>query len=72
MKGNFDWFLEHYDEIYELCGICHVVIKDKKIIGVFVTDRAAYDWVRDTGLLGKCSVQYCNGEESAYTLYTNF
>ncbi len=67
MEGNFEWFLEHYDEIYSLCGTCNVVIKDKRIIKIFSDSSDAYYWVRDNNLLGKVNIQYCNGDESGYT-----
>lgn len=69
MEGNFEWFLEHYNEIYTLCGECHVVIKNKRIIKIFEDHFAASRWVNENGLLGKVNVQYCNGDESAYTAY---
>ena len=69
MEGNFEWFIDHYDEIYNLCGECYVVIKDKKIIKIFDNDPEGYHWVCDNGLLGKVNLQYCNGDESGYTTY---
>lgn len=69
MEGNFEWFLEHYNEIYALCGECHVVIKDKKLIKLFSSESEAYHWVDENNLLGKCNIQYCNGDESGYTVY---
>lgn len=68
MEGNFEWFLEHYNEIYSLCGTCNVVIKDKKIIKIFGDEIQAYHWVKDNNLLGKVNIQYCNGDKSGYTV----
>lgn len=67
MEGNFEWFLQHYNEIYSLCGKCHVVIQDKRIIKIFSTKLEAYNWVVDNNLLGDVNIQYCNGDESGYT-----
>lgn len=69
MKENFEWFVEHYDEIYQLCGECHVVIKDKRIIYVAATVKDAYHWVVDNNLLGSVNISHCNGDESGYTAY---
>lgn len=69
MEGNFEWFLAHYNEIYGLCGECHVVIKNKRIIKIFEDHFTASRWVDENGLLGKVNVQYCNGDESAYIAY---
>lgn len=71
MKENFEWFVEHYDEIFQLCGECHVVIYEKRIIGVFGSLDKAYNWVNEQDLLGKCNIQYCNGNEDGYTAYAN-
>lgn len=69
MEGNFEWFLEHYNEIYMLCGECHVVIKDKQIIRMFQDYNEAIEWYREKDLYGKANLQYCNGDESGYTEY---
>lgn len=69
MEGNFEWFLEHYNDIYVLLGECYIVIEKQKIIKVFSTETEAYRWVENHGMLGKCNIQYCNGNESAYTTY---
>lgn len=69
MQENFKWFVENYDNIYQLCGECHVVIRDKRIIKIFETEIEGYHWIRTNDLLGKVSLQYCNGDESGYTTY---
>lgn len=69
MNKNFEWFVEHYDEIYNLCGECYVVIENKKIIQLFSTIGEAYHWVAHNNLLGKVNIQHCNGDESGYTDY---
>ena len=69
MEGNFEWFKEHYDQIYELCGECYVVIKNKQIIQIFHLFKNAYKWVEENKLLGKVNIQYCNGNETGYASY---
>ena len=69
MEENFEWFLEHYNEIFQLCGECYVVINNKRVIKIFDTYAEAYHWTDDNNLLGKANVQYCNGDESGYTVY---
>lgn len=69
MHVNFQWFLDHYMEIYSLCGECYVIIKEQRIIRIFSNEKEAYDWIVDNSLLGKCNIQYCNGKESGYTTY---
>lgn len=67
MERNFEWFKEHYTDIYQLCGECYVVIKEERIIKLFSNENEAYLWVTDNNLLGRCNIQYCNGDKSAYT-----
>lgn len=71
MTENFEWFKEHYNEIFQLCGECYVVINNKRIIRIFDTYGEACHWADDNNLLGKVNVQYCNGDESGYTAYVN-
>lgn len=66
---NFQWFLEHYDEIYRRHGECHVAIKDRAIIGVYHSSVEAYQKTCETEVPGSFSIQYCNGDESGYTAY---
>ena len=71
MIENFEWFIEHYNEIFELCGECYVVIYEKKLVGVFHSFNAAHTWVNKHNLLGRCNIQYCNGKKTGYTAYIN-
>ena len=63
MKGNNEWFLEHCEEIFALCGICYVVIKAERIIGIFETSPDAYAWVAEHDLSKEATVRYCDGTE---------
>lgn len=69
MEGNFEWFLDNYKQIYSLCGECHVVIRDKRIIKLFDSEKEAIQWIESNGLLGKATTQYCNGNEDGYMCY---
>lgn len=69
MQENFEWFVENYDDIYRLCGECHVVIQDKKIIKIFSSEIEGDKWLEKNDLVEKVNFQYCNGEESGYTMY---
>lgn len=71
MRENFEWFIEHYNEIFGLCGECHVVIFEKKLVGVFNSFDEAHTWVNNHNLFGRCNVQYCNGKKTGYTAYIN-
>lgn len=66
---NFQWFLENYDELYKQYGVSYLVIKDKAIIGVYSSYGEALRETCKTEELGTFNVQFCNGDESAYTAY---
>lgn len=68
-ERDYKWFKENYFTISEEYGNSFVVIKNKKVIGSF--DNYG-DAVRETvkkEKLGTFIVQFCNGDESAYTNY---
>lgn len=71
MERNFKWFLKHYDEIYDICGECYVIIKDQKIIKIFFNYKQACEFYDNNNLKGFANFQYCNGNESGYTTYIN-
>ncbi len=72
---DFDWFLQHYDELYSQYGKSYLAIKDQCIIGSFQTYA---DGVRGASLMAKPGtfiIQHCDGTPAAYTNYiasTNF
>ncbi len=68
-KEDFDFFLEHYQELFEKYGHCFISIKNKTIIGVFHTEKEAIDITSSEYELGEFIVQECNGDESGYTNY---
>mgnify|MGYP004480387363 FL=1 len=76
MQGrDFDWFLQHYDELYRQYGEAYLAIKNQSVIGSF---RTSADGVRGASLVaapGSFIVQRCDGTPDAYTNYiasTNF
>lgn len=69
MERNFNWFVDNYDEIYKLCGECHVLIKDQKIIKIFDDIKDGLKYMEDHDLFGISNLQYCNGDISGYTEY---
>lgn len=71
MRSDFEWFIEHYDEIYRRYGECYPAIREGKIIGVYKSYADGCDDLRDKGMYGRCSLQHCNGNESGYTAYIN-
>ena len=66
-RSDFNWFLNHYDELYREYGHKFIVIKNKEVLGVYDSVREALDNTDED--LGTFIVQECNGDESAYTNY---
>ena len=67
--ADFEWFKEHYDEIYEKYGECYVAIKDKQIFGVYDSYVEGFHSAQEIRELGTFIFQHCNGDESGYTAY---
>lgn len=68
---DFDFFLEHYNELFEKYGRKFVVIKNKNILGVYDTEVDAINATSKTYPIGSFIVQECNGDESGYTNYVS-
>lgn len=68
-REDFDFFLQNYQDIFKKNGNCFVAIKDKKIIGIFKTEKEAIDITSTQYELGHFIVQECNGNETGYTNY---
>lgn len=69
MSEDFAWFKEHYAEFQDKYGRAFIVIKDKKVLGVYETYA---EGVRNTARseeLGTFIVQECNPQYEAYNCY---
>lgn len=72
---DFQWFKENYESISKEYGISYIAIKNKEILGAYLTYGEGVKETQKTEALGTFIVQHCNGEESGYTGYiasTNF
>lgn len=68
-NADFEFFLEHYDEFFRTYGHKFIVIRNRKILGVYEDAISAVDITSQTYPLGTFIVQECNGDESGYTNY---
>lgn len=68
-KEDFDYFVKHYQELYNEYGHKFIAIKNSKILGVFDTELDAITEVSKEYSIGTFIVQECNGNESGYTNY---
>lgn len=68
-REDFNYFIKHYQELYNKYGHKFIAIKNSKILGVFDTEIEAITDVSKEYPLGTFIVQECNGNESGYTNY---
>ena len=69
-EEDFEWFIEHYKELYKKYGVTYIAISNKKIIGTYQSYAEGVYRAQELGYkLGTFIVQYCNGDESGYTSY---
>lgn len=67
--SDFQFFIEHYNELYEKYGHKFIAIKEHKILGVYDDAVSAINITSKEYPLGTFIVQECNGDESGYTNY---
>lgn len=68
-KNDFEYFISHYQEIFDKYGHKFIAIKNNTILGSFDTELDAINEVSKKYPLGTFIVQECNGSESGYTNY---
>lgn len=66
-EKDYQWFLDNYDRLYKQYGQKYLAIKNKMIIGVYSSYADAVNNTKQTEELGSFIVQYCNGDDTAYT-----
>ncbi len=67
--SDFNYFIEHYDELYEKYGHKFIAIKNHEILGTYDDLESAINVTSIDHPLGTYIVQECNGDESGYTNY---
>ncbi len=68
-QQDYDWFLQNYEELFKEYGISYLAIKNKQVLGKYNSYAEAVLETEKNEPLGSFIVQYCNGDESAYTAY---
>ena len=68
-RNDFDYFLQHYQELYEKYGHKFIAIKNKQILGTYDKELDAIQDAAKTYPFGTFIVQECNGDETGYTNY---
>ncbi len=68
-RSDFDYFIKHYQELYDKYGHKFIAVRNREILGSFDTELDAINEVSKEYPLGTFIVQECNGNESGYTNY---
>ncbi len=68
-KRDFDYFVKHYQELYDKYGHKFIAIRNSEVLGVFDSESEAIAKISNEYPLGTFIVQECNGNESGYTNY---
>lgn len=66
---DYKWFLENYSSLFKEFGSQYLSIKNKTVLGAYPTYADAIRNTEKTEELGTFIVQFCNGNETAYTNY---
>ena len=66
-RKDFDWFIENYQNLFDVYGYSYIAIRNKTILGSYKTVREALNTISLPA--GAYIVQLCNGDESGYTNY---
>ncbi len=67
--SDFQWFLDHYDELYKKYGRAYLAIKEAKVLGAYGSYAEGVRAAARTEEPGTFIVQLCDGTEAAYTNY---
>ncbi len=65
-KEDFDYFVNHYPELFKEYGHKFLAIKDKKVLGAYNAVQDAISDLSSTYEVGTYIIQECTGDESAY------
>lgn len=68
-NSDYEWFLDHFAELFNRFGNRYVAIKDKTVLGAYSTYAEGVNATLKTEPIGTFIVQLCGSDESAYTNY---
>lgn len=67
LKKEFDYYLEHQDELLKKFNGRFIVIKDNNVIGDYSSQLEAFNETKKVHKLGTFLIQFCSPGKSAYT-----
>jgi len=59
-EKDYEWFLNNFQKLYELYGDSFLVIKNKMVIGLYLSFHEAYETTKLTEELGTFIIQECS------------
>lgn len=67
LEKEFQYFLDHQNELVKEYGGKFIVIKDQKVIGVYSTETEAFTEAQKNQELGTFLIQECKPGSEVYT-----
>ncbi len=67
LEKEFQYFLDHQDELVEKYENKYLVIVDSEVIGSFDSEIEAYGYAIDKYVKGTFLIQHCTPGETSYT-----
>lgn len=65
---DYNWFVDHYDELYQKYGPSFLAIKDRHVFGVYPSFGEGVRAASKIEKPGTFILQECNGSEDAYVV----
>jgi len=67
LENEFQYYLDHQDELVKLYNGKFLIIKDKKVVAAYDSKDDAYFEGQKNNELGTFLIQYCSPGNMAYT-----
>lgn len=68
LKKEFQYYLDHQDELVKKYNGKYLVIKDASVNSAFDTVSDAYEYISAQGFIGKAIIQKCSPGSDDYTM----
>jgi hypothetical protein len=67
LRDEFQWYLDHQEDLVQKFNGRTIVIKDQEVVGVYDTDKEAYDDATKKFEIGTFLIQKCTPGERDYS-----
>lgn len=65
-NADFDFFVQHYNDLFNQYGHCYLAIKNKQVLGSYASVSDAIDDLSSEYEMGTYIIQECSGSHDAY------